>query len=323
MENNNVSKESLVTMSKDSWHYRLVLWAWGIYGEDYKNLCPYFWLVVAAVLAFPFVCLARVLTNIHEHIRDRSERISNEKKESLIEEFQKSVTKEQLEDLGKAYYFFDDSDLKWQKLIPKGLDRRDLVSLYPTTKHYEWDYHTIKEDFYRKGYLSKSFIKENKMDKATRVKRANNIIKIGKLLAGLALTAVIGALTLSAAVLLLAILCSIAQCFIVSPVGSFIGLGIVIGIALIIFLIAYFKEDIRWARINFLAKDYAHVPAASWVSVIPFVVLFECVIWNGIFVNAWMSITSIFKMFGGLFGEYFGAAYTDYCPGIKWKEEEE
>ena len=25
----------------------------------------------------------------------------------------------------------------------------------------------------------------------------------------------------------------------------------------------------------------------------------------------------------GIFGEYFGASYSDYCPGIEWKDCEE
>jgi hypothetical protein len=61
----------------------------------------------------------------------------------------------------------------------------------------------------------------------------------------------------------------------------------------------------------------------------PFKIIFYRLLWQMIAVNfaylikkvaimVWKSIIGFF----GIFGEYFGASYTDYCPGIDWKEEE-
>ena len=50
-------------------------------------------------------------------------------------------------------------------------------------------------------------------------------------------------------------------------------------------------------------------------------------IWQLILVNLWYVIKKGAQLiwgsllgFLGIFGEYFGASYTDYCPGIEWEE---
>jgi len=57
--------------------------------------------------------------------------------------------------------------------------------------------------------------------------------------------------------------------------------------------------------------------------------LFVNLIWKGIIINFVSFIVSAsillwkaFLGFLGIFGEYFGASYNDYCPGIEWKEEQ-
>lgn len=59
----------------------------------------------------------------------------------------------------------------------------------------------------------------------------------------------------------------------------------------------------------------------------PLKVVFVDLIYHLILVNIWIGIASGSKAlllgllnFSGIFGEYFGASYTDYCPGIEWEE---
>jgi len=70
--------------------------------------------------------------------------------------------------------------------------------------------------------------------------------------------------------------------------------------------------------------------AVARVFVWPFKIIFYRLLLQTIIVNfaylvvkvvkaVWKSILGFF----GIFGEYFGASYTDYCPGIEWKEVED
>lgn len=53
-------------------------------------------------------------------------------------------------------------------------------------------------------------------------------------------------------------------------------------------------------------------------------------IWKIILVNLGLFIWKVLSALGhgiinstGVFGEYFGASYSDYCPGIEWADVEE
>ena len=57
--------------------------------------------------------------------------------------------------------------------------------------------------------------------------------------------------------------------------------------------------------------------------------IFYRLIWQFILVNLWFFIVMAAKLvwgmilgFFGIFGEYFGASYSDYCPEMKWVENE-
>lgn len=60
----------------------------------------------------------------------------------------------------------------------------------------------------------------------------------------------------------------------------------------------------------------------------PLTIIFYHFIWQLILLNVWyflkkgaQLIWGSFLGFLGIFGEYFGASYTDYCPGIEWEEK--
>lgn len=49
--------------------------------------------------------------------------------------------------------------------------------------------------------------------------------------------------------------------------------------------------------------------------------MFSCGKW--IIYATYVGLRNAFFTFTGIFGEYFGASYSDYCPGIEWDEKEE
>ena len=45
-------KIKLVKIKETDWHFRLVKFCWKINPKVFRNLCPYFWLVMGSIVAF-------------------------------------------------------------------------------------------------------------------------------------------------------------------------------------------------------------------------------------------------------------------------------
>jgi len=43
-------QRSEIVLSPDSWHAKLIHWVFGFGIRDFKNLCPYFWILIASIL---------------------------------------------------------------------------------------------------------------------------------------------------------------------------------------------------------------------------------------------------------------------------------
>ena len=50
-------KEKLISMNEHCWHYKLIKFIWNFEPKEFKNLCPYFWLTIASLFIFPFICI--------------------------------------------------------------------------------------------------------------------------------------------------------------------------------------------------------------------------------------------------------------------------
>jgi hypothetical protein len=109
-----------------------------------------------------------------------------------------------------------------------------------------------------------------------------------------------------------------------------IGAGIlVVGlIVLIVYLmrtwIAYMTN--KGTSLWYVKIAYFLAMAIVW----PLKVIFYHFIFQLLLVNIWFLLVKGAKLiwgsflgFLGIFGEYFGASYSDYCPGIEWEEENE
>lgn len=82
-----------------------------------------------------------------------------------------------------------------------------------------------------------------------------------------------------------------------------------------------------WYAIKYIALGIFYL--LLYVIWIPVKFIFYTFLWNIILVNTGLFIWKVIKAFAkglanstGIFGEYFGASYSDYCPGIEWKDEE-
>jgi len=113
-------------------------------------------------------------------------------------------------------------------------------------------------------------------------------------------------------------------------VAMWLGLGIAaVGVIyLIIYLmqhwVNYMKD--KGTSLWYVKVAYTLVMILFW----PIKILFYHLIWQLLLVNIWYlakrgarGLWRSLLGFLGIFGEYFGASYGDYCPGIDWEENQE
>lgn len=82
-----------------------------------------------------------------------------------------------------------------------------------------------------------------------------------------------------------------------------------------------------WYPLKYVAIAFAFlVIKVLWI---PIKFIFYTCLWQGLVIVAkfiWGLIVNLVKGIAGstgIFGEYFGASYSDYCPGIEWCDFED
>lgn len=104
-------KTDLIKLSKNDWHYKLIRYTWGINPEEFKNLCPYFWLTVASIFCCLIVAIKKLFNRVSKFF------------------FLRSLSKEQI------YYILEsDTDLK-------------KLGYFSKAKRKAEKYYNTKEDF--------------------------------------------------------------------------------------------------------------------------------------------------------------------------------
>jgi type IV secretory pathway TrbD component len=85
------------------------------------------------------------------------------------------------------------------------------------------------------------------------------------------------------------------------------------------------KRHIPWYAKPFIFMGNVIYSLGLYLLYYPIYFIVISVIWNFICVSliygAGKGLVVGFMKFGGLFGEYFSASYTDMCPGISWGDE--
>ncbi len=103
------------------------------------------------------------------------------------------------------------------------------------------------------------------------------------------------------------------------------GLGTLVGICWLLSLWMKYVEAKGALNIWYIKILYYLTAIVWW----PLKLVFYRFLWQLVCVNGWFFIKRAARMvwrsilgFLGIFGEYFGASYSDYCPGIDWDEDE-
>ena len=83
-----------------------------------------------------------------------------------------------------------------------------------------------------------------------------------------------------------------------------------------------------WYPVKYISIGIAYT--VLYILLIPIKLVFFNFLWKLVIVNLakfiWLILTKLWKGIlssTGIFGEYFGASYSDYCPGIEWVDTED
>ena len=177
-----------------------------------------------------------------------------------------------------------------------------------------------------------------------KFKNYAQIAKMGKRLMGVILTGVVAVITYGIVQCLTLLIGFIIKSWNGPVVGNFflqvlyVLIGIIVIVAIsygITRIVRYAKEryqdhdEIVWYVKPFVWLALGLYTVGKYILYYPLYFIFVSFLWKLVCVGFFWGIIKGFGVaiakFGGIFGEYFGASYTDYCPGINWdgKEDEE
>ena len=362
-----------VTISTDDWHFKLIGYVLGSNAptpENMHNLCPYFWLLVFAVLVSPFVWIVRNVIGLVGAIDNFiDERLKIPMKRIAARKWEKGLTDDKAWrilddgewwsfDGGWKYDFNEyigtakDAAIRYMKRV-HGIDKFVTAKGNPTKKwaafvkeqSERWE--EIKEKIREKDRLAqiRKRAYEDKMEgfRTSVDKGFNNvadtvaswktIIKWTKRFVGLVIT-LAGLVALYFVVGFLSwILLSIASVFtltnIITAILIIVGVGIVALLVYVVVLWVQYMQE-KGTKLWYIKAIYLFL---KWVIVEPLKFLWEIFIYKFIWMliieniilfvksaslRTWKGILGVL----GIFGEYGGAAYTDYCPGLTIEDKE-
>jgi hypothetical protein len=361
-----MSEKASVKLSTKSWHYKLIKFILGSAAPtpwNMHNLCPYFWLLIFSMLAFPFVAPFKGLFRVFSYLLDGLASflessllvpIAKNWEDSLtdMDIFQLIIWEKELNKYyesthkktgGVSQTEFTES--WWERKYGEKL--KDVNKGEYSPKFVEWyermkSEHAalkIEEELRRMEALRKKEAQQEKIYSFQRgldnvakkigdeFRSWKSIIKWTKRVVGLIITSIGLAATffivnfLSRGLLWLVGAWSWEVFFIV--IFSLIATALFIGFIFVMDLFGkYLKAKGRklWA-VNILYYLFLAIA-------LPFKWIFYNFLWKIVLVNLWyllrrgaIGFKDGFIGFLGIFGEYFGASYTDYCPGIDWEEE--
>ena len=284
--------KGMIKIKSSDWHYRLIEYCWEINPRVFNNFCPYFWLVIASLFCvIPKFLWRNLVKRPWQWVNSLSDSkylrwLDSLSEEELIYLSQDDWTVIQYnEELSKSGMNLS----KAKKVIEKY--RSDIKDRYNIL----WSDHfgDLEVEEYRKRVL-----KEEK--KREEVKKLNILASFFRSITLIILTLliIIFGYLLSDFLLVLIFLISHKE-----AVGVLVFFGTILGFVLLGYII------------KLLANI---VPTKVWrVMWFPF-----SWTWNHIILGIIEGVVEGFSEFGGIFKDYLGASYSDYCPGIEWKEEE-
>lgn len=317
-------ENKMISISEKDWHFKLIKYTFGLNPKMFKNLCPYFWVFVASLFYVTFVFAGRnlkkvlsYLRDIYDNLQDKLADFSNRQTEEYYKKYIKNMSKAEVYKIVK--------ENNWDS-FPKKFDRhaycnysrikRDIEYVHKIDGSYQDEYFKIKEEKERK-----IIEKENSKEKA------NKIVKNVKQIAGFLITIIISCLWFLLTILATWMIQEIINLFYDNP-GLLEDILFYGGCAvlMVVFLPLFGNKLLDKIKFIFMLKKQKNnsltiTDKLIYLILFPFVFVFYTVIWKSILVSAYNAVIYFASNFFGIFSEYFGASYTDYCPGIDWEED--
>lgn len=339
--------EKLIKITPNCWHYRLIKYIWKIDPKMFMNLCPYFWLTIASLFLVPFVWVYKTIANIFRNIIEGVGEYMDRVFDKEIENWLKTLDAGQIIDLERNG--FDDSDVyipsKIRKktysfrVIEKWLKMNNITEKQLFEKSGLYDEFKekvrLKKEAKRLKEQAKKLKKETKQNSVYKGKidkdRMNKVIKNTKQIAGFLMTVMLAFIFFYFIKLFVFISTLITEFCILNTTECGEALLILGSVAIIMFIIYLYCQ--RVSSIVDRITDREHANIKEWIISLPAMVfigvcyvIFYCIIyvflWKWIIYATYKGLRNALFTFTGIFGEYFGASYSDYCPGIEWGEKE-
>lgn len=335
-----MGKDKLICITKNDWHYKLIKFTWGIDPSMFKNLCPYFWLTIASIFCCLFKALYVFLRELW-YAFDRFDQRNYERRLSRAQIFYEYACL-----YGIRYIESRGEDIKYYKRVHEKLRNKDkdqfLKRLGLTEKEvkgFEVDFDkdiSIREEQKAIYKEKRKLCEQKKQREEERVKEIMyTIANVFKFLFKSGLVV--------ASCFLGSLICwciTNVICWVVDTgegVNILKALGNIVGFAFGGLVFGEFAEKFE----NDWKKNLGNLRFKEYLYVIPFLILylplrilFKTIIWNIIYyvlykflwgtiiVGIAVGFKEGFTEFGGIFGDYMNASYSDYCPMINWDKKE-
>ena len=318
--------ENLIKIKESDWHFKLIKFCWGIDPKMFKNLCPYFWLTIASLFVVlpvgfykilikkPFIKLIDFLDRLEQSsyekwIMSLSPReitylnVSNIYVSTRVDFLEKKLSRFTAKD---RYQLLEDI----KRLRPE-VDTNDQDFIYEFREHH-------KEEEIKKE--RRQFIKAHKEAKTKqRINKVVNITKNFSIFLLVILVWAMGYCVVNFLTYPLVYLLSSET----DKTGFYLFLA-ALGVAALVIGICALVEYLRKVLPGKVFK----------IIFFPFLLItwiFKMIFYYGIYKILIITVLGGicegigegFSEFGGIFKDYLNSSYSDYCPGIEWKDKDE
>lgn len=333
--------EKLIKITPNCWHYRLIKYIWGIDPKMFMNLCPYFWLTIASLVVVPFVWVYRKIVSffrkIEDYIDDYLDNVFNKDAEIFI----KQLKPEHIIELSKYGYSESYCDVKIPSFITKKhsytfvINKWKEINKIEDLSNFEDNWKNFKEKINSERFSierEKIIEEQKKNDKLKKDKeKLNNVIKNTKHITGFIITAFLSFVFFFVIKLFVYIFVFFTELIMNNLVVTGSAIAIILGTIIGLTIVALYCKRVE--NIVDRITDKQHASIKEWIISAPALiflgvlyVIFYWIIylflWKWIIYATYKGLKNAFFTFTGIFGEYFGASYSDYCPGIEWDEDD-
>ena len=350
-------QRSEIKLSPKSWHARLINWVFGFSPKDFRNLCPYFWLLIASIILFCLVTPFKLIIKILNWIAGRISGMIEKSTEASFESFIDNLNKGELycliirnnDSSGELrskyshmiYVIYDNVEDKlkqaiggknwviWMNKLNRLITDRykDSIGWQNWTYEFNQEYETVWSRIEKENRVK--IENRNHSKKTSQI--INEIVEATK-------TFIVGIVSL-----LIVFMCfSITAPFVNALTWLWTDIArnyqiylkilcILVGASFVSFYIGWCIKSLREWYFHKYRKtriEWIFIIPATPISIIIMIVgwairfLFKILIIY-ILGGILRGLLEGFKEYGGIFADYFDASYSDYCPGINWDEEKE